>query len=90
MSDLALGAVAHRRTARAPTPAWVRKVAAPIAVLLALLAVWAAAVTLINPAPSVATGGFLPANWWNDRPIVPSPAAGRHRHLGGAVRLPDR
>jgi len=42
-----------------------------------VLVAWSVAATLINPAPaddvaSEATG-FTPANWWNERPILPSP-----------------
>jgi NitT/TauT family transport system permease protein len=35
--------------------------------------VWSLAVTLFNPAPDSPEPSLLPANWWNDRPLLPSP-----------------
>ncbi len=52
---------------------WLHRVAAPAAILCMLLAVWSVAATLIDPTPEDAPPGLLPANWWNDRPILPSP-----------------
>jgi NitT/TauT family transport system permease protein len=48
--------------------------ATSIAVILCIvLAVWSVAATLINASPDDPEPGWLPANWWNDRPILPSP-----------------
>lgn len=54
-------------------PGWLRQTAAIAAILCIVLAVWSVAVTIINPAPDGAEPGWLPANWWNDRPVLPSP-----------------
>jgi NitT/TauT family transport system permease protein len=48
--------------------------AASIAVILCIaLAVWSVAATLINAPPDDPQPGWLPANWWNGRPILPAP-----------------
>ena len=52
---------------------WLHRIAAPAAILCMLLVAWSVAATAINPTPEDATSGLLPANWWNDRPILPSP-----------------
>ncbi len=72
MSDAVAG-IGIFRTAGAEVPQWLRRILAPIVVLCALLAIWSIAATLVNPAPVAAPDGTWPANWWNPRPIVPSP-----------------
>jgi len=57
----------------ARTPAWLRQAAAIAAILCMVLAVWSVAASIINPAPDDTQPGLLPSNWWNDRPILPSP-----------------
>src|ERR1700760_3918674 len=50
-----------------------RRVVAPLVVLVAVLVVWSVAASLVNAVPDDAEPGLLPANWWNDRPVLPSP-----------------
>ena len=60
---------------RMPRLAWAGNIPglAPATVLLLLLAAWGVAATLVNPTPDVPVGGIWPANWWLDRPVLPSP-----------------
>jgi NitT/TauT family transport system permease protein len=77
MSDMAsrgsLGVVTFRHARRMTVPGWLRQTAAIAAILCMVLVLWSVAATLINPAPAAAEPGLTPANWWNDRPILPSP-----------------
>ena len=56
-----------------------RAAGAPAVILLALLLAWCVAASLVNSPPTNPPddlNGFeqmLPANWWNDRPVLPSP-----------------
>jgi NitT/TauT family transport system permease protein len=50
-----------------------RQLAALATILGIVLIAWSIAATIINPAPDDIEPGFLPANWWNDRPLLPSP-----------------
>jgi NitT/TauT family transport system permease protein len=57
---------------------WLHQAAAQAAILCIILVVWSLAATLIDTPPEDSTPptwltGLLPANWWNDRPILPSP-----------------
>ena len=52
---------------------WARQMGAILAVLCAVLVVWSVAATVINAPPDDPEPGWLPANWWNDRPVLPSP-----------------
>ena len=52
---------------------WLHRVAPPAVILCTVLVAWSVAATVVNPAPEDAAPGLLPANWWNDRPILPSP-----------------
>ena len=69
----AIAGIATFRATRAGMPQWLRRILAPIVILFVLLAIWSIAATLANPAPAAAPGGMWPANWWNPRPVVPSP-----------------
>ena len=57
----------------ATMPAWLRQTAAIAVVLCIVLVIWSVAATVINPAPDDPEPGWLPANWWNDRPVLPAP-----------------
>jgi NitT/TauT family transport system permease protein len=74
MSDvLSRTSLTIRRPSWATVPGWLRQTAAIAAILCMVLAAWSLAATLINPTPAAAEPGLTPANWWNDRPILPSP-----------------
>jgi NitT/TauT family transport system permease protein len=78
MSDLALARPAARAW-RLPVP--LGRAAPLVCILLALLIAWSVAATLVNnPARETDTadgqgllGRLTPANWWEDRPVLPSP-----------------
>ncbi|HEY1413516.1 MAG TPA: hypothetical protein VGF36_15325, partial [Rhodopila sp.] len=70
MSD-AMQGVAKRN--RAPMPAWLRQAAAIAVILCIVLAAWSVAATLLNGPADDPAPGWLPANWWNDRPVLPAP-----------------
>jgi NitT/TauT family transport system permease protein len=73
MSDLVSGVVTFRHARWSTMPGWLRQAAAIAAILCMVLAVWSVAATLINAPPDDPEPGWLPANWWNDRPILPAP-----------------
>jgi NitT/TauT family transport system permease protein len=73
MSDAIRGVVTFRRARWAAMSGWLRQAAAIAAILCMVLAVWSVAATVINPTPEDSEPGLMPANWWNDRPILPSP-----------------
>jgi NitT/TauT family transport system permease protein len=69
---------ASRRARWTTAPGWLRQAASIGAILCMLLVVWSIAATIINPSPDDPTAdeikpALLPANWWNDRPILPAP-----------------
>ncbi len=73
MSNVALPGLARGvgRT-RVSLPPWARKTLAPLTVLALILIAWSLAATIVNP-PGPAETRFTPSNWWDDRPILPSP-----------------
>lgn len=60
-------------TGRRTLSPWLRQAASIAVILCIVLVAWSVAATLVNPAPDDIEPGFTPANWWNDRPVLPSP-----------------
>jgi NitT/TauT family transport system permease protein len=60
-------------TLRHTLPEWLRQAASIAVILCIVLVVWSVAATLVNSPPDDPEPGWLPANWWNDRPTLPSP-----------------